>query len=69
MFEFIAMLMHPYIEEWTHHSPVFMLLILVTIASILVPMHHKLEELMKSKLIKKSSLNIDVLQEQVSPVK
>jgi len=69
MFEFIAMLMHPYIEEWTHHSPVFMLLILVTIASILVPMHHKLEELMKSKLIKKSSLNIDVLQEQESPVK
>ncbi len=50
LFEFIALLIHPYIEEWTHGIPVFMLLILVVVGSLLVPMHHKLEHLVKEKL-------------------
>lgn len=52
LFEFIALLIHPYIEEWTHSTPVLMLLILVAIASFLVPMHHKLEHWLKEKLAK-----------------
>jgi tetratricopeptide (TPR) repeat protein len=51
LFEFIALLIHPYIEEWTHSTPVLMLLILVAVASILVPLHHKLEHWVKEKLI------------------
>ncbi|HEU5165057.1 MAG TPA: hypothetical protein VFU29_05930 [Chitinophagaceae bacterium] len=69
VFEFIAMLAHPYIEEWTHHNPVLMLLILVTIASILVPMHHKLEEWMKHKLMRKRASVADELQGQIAPAK
>ena len=50
MFQFIALLIHPYIEEWTHHTPVFMLLILVAVASLLVPLHHKLEYWVKARV-------------------
>jgi ABC-type uncharacterized transport system permease subunit len=50
LFEFIALLIHPYIEEWTHGILVLMLLILVAVGSLLVPMHHKLEHWLKEKL-------------------
>lgn len=53
VFEFISLFIHPYIEEWTHHTPVYMLLILVGVASILVPMHHNMERLIKEKLTHK----------------
>lgn len=53
-FEFIALFIHPYIEVWTHHTPVLMLLILVALASILVPLHHKLEHWVKQKLAHKT---------------
>jgi hypothetical protein len=50
LFEFISLLLHPYIEKLTNETPVFMVLLLVAIASILVPMHHRLERWMKGKL-------------------
>ena len=53
IFEFIAMLSHPYIEEWTHHNPILMLMILVAIASILVPMHHRLDHWIKKRSVTK----------------
>ncbi len=53
VFEFIALFLHPHIERWTHHRPVYMLLILVGIAAILVPIHHKMEKLIKEKLAHK----------------
>lgn len=53
VFEFISLFIHPYIEEWTHHTPIYMLLILVGIASILVPLHHKMEKIIKEKLARK----------------
>jgi len=53
VFEFIALFIHPFIEEWTHHSPVFMLLILVGLASVLVPLHHKMEKIVKVKMAHK----------------
>lgn len=52
LFEFISLFLHPYIEKWTHHTPIFMLLILVVLASILVPMHHRMEHWVKGKLAK-----------------
>jgi hypothetical protein len=51
LFEFISLLLHPYIEKLTNETPVFMVLVLVAIASILVPMHHRLEHWMKGKLV------------------
>ena len=54
LFEFISLFLHPYIASLTHHTPVYMLLILVVIASLLVPMHHKLQRWVKEKLAQKS---------------
>ena len=51
LFEFIALLTHPWIEELTHHSPVWSLLLLVLLASVLVPAHHYFEKLIKEKLV------------------
>lgn len=50
LFEFIALFLHPYIEEITHHTPLLMMVILVLVASLLVPLHHKLEGWMKNSL-------------------
>ena len=50
LFEFIALFIHPYIDKLTDHNPVYMLIILVGVAAILVPMHHKLEHWVKEKL-------------------
>jgi len=54
LFEFISLVLHPYIAVFTHHTPVYMLLVLVIIASLLVPLHHKLQQWVKEKLAQKS---------------
>ena len=38
----------------THESPVLMLLALVLIASLLIPMHHRMEHWIKEKMIEKN---------------
>jgi hypothetical protein len=43
--------MHPFIGHLTHDSPAIMLLILVSIAAFLVPLHHNLEHWVKKKLV------------------
>lgn len=53
-FEFLNLFIHPYISKITHHSPLFMLLIMVVIASFLIPLHHKIEHWMKEKMVKKN---------------
>ncbi len=54
VFEFINLLLHPILEDFTNHTPVIMLLVLVCIAVILIPLHHKLEKWATNKLIKKN---------------
>ena len=54
LFEFIALFIHPFIVELTHHSPVFMMMILVAIAAVLVPLHHKATDWVIRRLVKKS---------------
>ena len=54
VFEFLNLLLHPFIERITHHSPVLMLLALVCIAALLVPLHHKLEKWATHKLVEKN---------------
>lgn len=54
VFEFLNLLLHPFLERITHHSPVFMLLALVCIAALLVPLHHKLEKWATHKLVEKN---------------
>jgi uncharacterized protein YxeA len=54
VFEFLNLLLHPFLERITHHSPVLMLLALVGIAALLVPLHHKLEKWATHKLVEKN---------------
>ena len=54
VFEFLNLLLHPFLEKVTHHSPVLMLLALVCIAALLVPLHHKVEKWATSKLVEKN---------------
>ena len=54
VFEFINLLIHPWLESFTHESPVLLLLALVLIASMLIPLHHKLEHWIREKLIIKN---------------
>ncbi|MBK7308277.1 MAG: hypothetical protein IPI88_15470 [Chitinophagaceae bacterium] len=53
VFEFLNLLLHPFLERVTHHSPVLMLLALVCIAALLVPLHHKVEKGATLKLVEK----------------
>lgn len=52
LFEYITLLIHPFVEEITHHTPLLEIIILVCIAALVVPAHHKIE----SWLIKRLAL-------------
>src|SRR5580658_5170851 len=54
LFEFINLLVHPFLESATHDSPILMLLALVVIAALLVPLHHRLEKWATHKLVEKN---------------
>ena len=54
VFEFLNLLLHPFLERITHHSPVLMLLSLVCIAALLVPLHHRIEKWATHKLVEKN---------------
>ncbi len=53
-FEFLNLLLHPFLERITNHSPLLMLIGLVCIAALLVPLHHKIEKLATAKLVEKN---------------
>ena len=54
VFEFINLLIHPFLVTVTYHTPVLMLLALVAIASMLIPLHHRIEKWMKEKMTEKN---------------
>lgn len=43
LFEYLTLLLHPYVAELTNHTPVYEMLIFVSIAAILIPTHHRVE--------------------------
>lgn len=49
-FEYLTLLLHPYVLELTHHTPVLEILIFVGVAAILIPAHHRLEHWLIHKL-------------------
>ncbi len=53
-FEYITLLLHPRVVEWTHHNPVLEILIFVAFAGLLIPLHHKLEHLMIELLVRRA---------------
>jgi tetratricopeptide (TPR) repeat protein len=50
VFEFLTLVLHPFVLEITHHTPFLELLIFVGIAAILVPAHHRIEGWLIGKL-------------------
>ena len=52
VFEFITLIIHPYVEKLTHHNPIYMLMILAGVAALLGPLHHRLTHLLKHKLVR-----------------
>lgn len=54
VFEFINLLIHPYLETLTNDSPVWMLFVLMGIGALLIPLHHKLEKWITEKMIAKN---------------
>ncbi|MEO6313512.1 MAG: tetratricopeptide repeat protein [Chitinophagaceae bacterium] len=50
LFEYLTLLLHPYVLELTHHTPVYEILIFVAIAALLIPAHHRLEHWLIKKL-------------------
>ena len=55
VFEFINLLIHPFIAHITHHSPSLMLCIMVAVAALLIPVHHQLEHWVKGRLVEKNN--------------
>ncbi|MFN8243449.1 MAG: hypothetical protein U0X40_05285 [Ferruginibacter sp.] len=50
LFEFLTLLLHPWVAEKTHHTPVLELLVFVAVAAILIPAHHRIEHWLVKKL-------------------
>lgn len=54
VFEFINLFLHPVIENFTHHSQLWMFMIMVSIAALLIPAHHKLEKWITTQMVAKN---------------
>ncbi|MBK7946557.1 MAG: tetratricopeptide repeat protein [Flavobacteriales bacterium] len=54
-FEFINLLVHPFLDRITNHSPILMLLCMATIAGLLIPLHHRMEKLITNMLVSKNN--------------
>ena len=54
VFEFINLLLHPFLGKITQHSPLYMLIILVAIAALLIPLHNRLERWVNHKMVEKN---------------
>lgn len=50
LFEYLTLLLHPFVAQFTHHTPVYEMLIFVSIAAILIPSHHRIEHWLIEKL-------------------
>jgi hypothetical protein len=56
LFEYLTLLLHPYVVELTNHTPVYEMFIFVSIAAILIPAHHRVETWLIKWLIKNRPL-------------
>ena len=58
LFEYLTLLLHPLIANLTHHRPVLELLIFVGMGAGLIPLHHRMEHLLITKLVRDKHLRI-----------
>ena len=55
VFEFVNLLIGPFVDTISDHSPVLMLLIMVVVAALLIPLHNQIEHWITNKLIVKNN--------------
>jgi len=56
VFEFINLLIHPTLAHITHESPVLLLIAYVIVASLLIPIHHRLEKWIIKRVTEKNKM-------------
>jgi hypothetical protein len=68
LFEFLTLLLHPFVEKITGHRPILEILIFVSVAAVLIPAHHRLEHWMLHKLtlIRPGETPIKIKQKKLS---
>ncbi|GAC1595468.1 MAG: hypothetical protein NVS3B19_18070 [Ginsengibacter sp.] len=54
VFEFLNLLLHPFLDNITHHESALMLAAMVCIAGLLIPLHHKLEHWITHQMVEKN---------------
>ena len=57
LFEFITLMSEHKVETLSNHQPVWELLFLITMASILAPLHHKFTHLLKTHILGRHKIN------------
>jgi len=50
LFEFLTLLLHPWVAKITNHTPVLEMLIFVSFAALIIPIHHRIEVWLIKKL-------------------
>ena len=50
VFEYLTLLLHPFVSELTNHTPIVEIIIFVSLATVIIPLHHKLEHLLIANL-------------------
>jgi tetratricopeptide (TPR) repeat protein len=55
VFEFLNLLLHPFLGDITHHQPLWMLGAMVCIAALLIPFHHRLEHWITHRMVEKNN--------------
>ena len=58
LFEYLTLLLHPLVAELTHHTPFYEIIIFVAVASVLIPVHHRLEHWLINRLVVKHQPNL-----------
>lgn len=63
-FEYITLLLHPFIAEKTDHSPVMEIIIFVAIAAVITPTHHRIQHWLLKLLTELNYVKHHKLEEQ-----
>jgi tetratricopeptide (TPR) repeat protein len=64
VFEFTTLFIHPFVQRISNHLPILELVILVGLASVLVPLHHRLTHWMNERLVHATHHNAKAHQKQ-----
>jgi len=51
LFEYLTLLIHPLVQRISYHTPVYELIVFVSIAAIIIPIHHRIEHWLVDKLV------------------